>query len=110
MEGLHHKRLINERTSGGGCQEQTEVENRDPSGRPQNSLRLMLLKRRRRRLDGKRFLLMDEAITRRKRILLFSSDQQLDMLFSSSIIYMDGAFFKIPTTFQITIYCTGYIA
>ncbi|CAF1182513.1 unnamed protein product [Rotaria sp. Silwood1] len=51
-------------------------------------------------LDGKRFLLMDETITRRERILLFSSDQQLDMLFSSSIIYMDGTFSKSPPHFK----------
>lgn len=50
-------------------------------------------------LDGKRFLLADETIVRRERILIFSSDRQLDMLFLSPIVYMDGTFKKSPAHF-----------
>ncbi|CAF4050241.1 unnamed protein product [Rotaria sordida] len=51
-------------------------------------------------LDGNRFLLMDDSIIRRERILVFSSDYQLDMLFSSPIVYMDGTFSKSPKHFK----------
>ena len=37
---------------------------------------------------------------RRERILVFSSDYQLDMLFSSPILYMDGTFSKAPKHFK----------
>ncbi len=50
-------------------------------------------------MDNKRFLLLDETRIRRERLLLFSSDVQLDLLFKSSIIYMDGTFNKRPNNF-----------
>jgi hypothetical protein len=51
-------------------------------------------------IDGKRFLLADESIVRRERILIYSSDHQLNMLFSSPIVYMDGTFSKSPAHFM----------
>ncbi|CAF1684147.1 unnamed protein product, partial [Adineta ricciae] len=51
-------------------------------------------------LGGNRFLLIDESVVRRERILVFSSDRQLDMLFSSPIVYMDGTFSKSPKHFK----------
>ncbi|CAF3140339.1 unnamed protein product, partial [Rotaria sp. Silwood2] len=45
-------------------------------------------------VDGNRFLLCDEALARHERLLIFASDRQLDLLFSSPIIYMDGTFAK----------------
>ncbi len=50
-------------------------------------------------LDGTRFLLRDESIARRERLLMFSSDRQLDLLFNSPIIYIDGTFSKSPPNF-----------
>jgi hypothetical protein len=47
-------------------------------------------------LDGNRFLLMDKSIARRERILVFSSDHQLDMLLSSPAVYMAGTFSESP--------------
>ncbi|CAF2891147.1 unnamed protein product [Rotaria sp. Silwood2] len=43
-------------------------------------------------IDKKRFLLLDEVRVRRERLLVFSSDIQLDLLFNSSIVYMDGTY------------------
>ena len=50
--------------------------------------------------DGKRFLLLDETLIRRERVLMFASDQQLDVLFRSEIVYMDGTFSKTPPHFM----------
>lgn len=50
--------------------------------------------------DGKRFLLVDETLIRRERLLIFASDQQLDLLFQSKVIYMDGTFSKTPPHFM----------
>ena len=50
-------------------------------------------------IDGKRFLLFDEARVRRERLLLFASDQQLDILFDSKVLFMDGTFSKTPPHF-----------
>jgi hypothetical protein len=50
-------------------------------------------------MDGKRFLLFDEARVRRERLLLFASDQQLDILFDSKVVFMDGTFSKTPPHF-----------
>ena len=36
---------------------------------------------------------------RRDRLLLFASDAQLDLLFKSLVIYMDGTFKKAPSHF-----------
>lgn len=51
-------------------------------------------------MDDKRFLLYDESPTRRERILLFGSDVQLDLLFDSSVVFMDGTFSKAPPNFS----------
>ena len=50
-------------------------------------------------IDEKRFLLGDESPVRRERLLIFFSDHQLDLLFQSSIVYMDGTFAKSPPFF-----------
>lgn len=50
-------------------------------------------------IDGERFLLADESPVRRERILMFSSDRQLALLFQSPVIYMDGTFSKSPPHF-----------
>ena len=50
-------------------------------------------------IDGKRFLLADESPIRRERLLIFSSDRQLDLLFQSPVVYMDGTFSKSPPFF-----------
>ena len=61
-------------------------------------------------IDGKRFLLAAESIVRRERILMFSSDRQLDLLFQSPVVYMDGTFAKSPPHFaQIYIIHAVYI-
>jgi len=51
-------------------------------------------------LDGERFLLLDESRIRRERLLMYASDLQLQILFDSEIIYMDGTFSKTPTHFK----------
>ncbi|CAF1604289.1 unnamed protein product [Adineta ricciae] len=50
-------------------------------------------------IDGNRFLLCDESRVRRERLLLFSSDDQLDLLFDSPMVFMDGTFSKSPPHF-----------
>lgn len=50
--------------------------------------------------DGKRFLLLDESRIRRERLLIYASDLQLDILFKSPIVYMDGTFSKTPPHFS----------
>jgi hypothetical protein len=50
-------------------------------------------------IEKKRFLLFDENRIRRERLLLFSSDVQLNILFNSPTIYMDGTFSKTPAHF-----------
>ncbi|CAF4007618.1 unnamed protein product [Rotaria sordida] len=50
-------------------------------------------------IEGKRFLLIDEARVRRERLLVFTSDAQMDLLFNSEVIYMDGTFKKSPSQF-----------
>ena len=50
-------------------------------------------------IDGERFLLIDESPTRRERLLIFASDRQLDLLFESGTIHMDGTFSKTPPHF-----------
>ncbi|CAF1250261.1 unnamed protein product [Rotaria sordida] len=51
-------------------------------------------------IDGQRFLLADESLIRRERLLMFSSDRQLDLLFQSPVVYMDGTFAKSPPHFK----------
>ncbi|CAF1254519.1 unnamed protein product [Rotaria sordida] len=50
-------------------------------------------------IENKRFLFFDECRIRRERLLLFASDVQLDLLFNSSTIYMDGTYKKAPDHF-----------
>ena len=52
---------------------------------------------------------MDESRARRERPLLFASDYQLDILFGSNTIFMDGTFSKSPSHFsQVYIIHTVY--
>ncbi|CAF4668553.1 unnamed protein product, partial [Rotaria socialis] len=52
-------------------------------------------------LSNERFLLVDLFMTRGKdRILVFSSDQQLELLFESETIFMDGTFHTTPPNFK----------
>ncbi|CAF0907729.1 unnamed protein product [Rotaria sordida] len=52
-------------------------------------------------LSHKRFLLADVCLKRGKnRILIFSSDQQLELLFESNTIFMDGTFDTSPGQFK----------
>ena len=46
------------------------------------------------------FLIVDKMITRRQRILLFSSNEQLKMLFRAEAILMDGTFSTCPNMFD----------
>ncbi|CAF1062080.1 unnamed protein product [Rotaria sordida] len=50
-------------------------------------------------VGGKRFLLFDESRVRRERLLIYASDLQLEILFKSSVVYMDGTFSKTPPHF-----------
>ena len=51
--------------------------------------------------SGERFLLMDYFVKRaKKRVLIFSSDQQLDVLFNSDVIFVDGTFSTAPEHFE----------
>ncbi|CAF4152127.1 unnamed protein product [Rotaria socialis] len=52
-------------------------------------------------IAGQRFLFMDYFVKRAKeRVLLFSSDEQLNLLFSNDIIFMDGTFSTAPSNFD----------
>ncbi|CAF1054091.1 unnamed protein product [Rotaria sordida] len=46
------------------------------------------------------FLIVDKMITRRQRILLFSSNEQMKMLFTAETILMDGTFSTCPNMFD----------
>ncbi|CAF3239279.1 unnamed protein product [Rotaria sp. Silwood2] len=50
--------------------------------------------------NGERFLLLDESRARRDRLLLYGSDVQLNLLFDSQAVYMDGTFSKAPPYFM----------
>ncbi|CAF4918441.1 unnamed protein product, partial [Rotaria sp. Silwood1] len=50
-------------------------------------------------INKERFLLFDESRARRERLLLYGSDLQLNLLFGSQTIYMDGTFSKTPPHF-----------
>ncbi|CAF5172878.1 unnamed protein product, partial [Rotaria magnacalcarata] len=41
-------------------------------------------------LNKNEFLITDKMVTRRQRILLFSTSEQLKMLFAAETIFMDG--------------------
>ena len=49
---------------------------------------------------GKRFLLLDDLRVRRERLLVYASDLQLDALFDSHTVYVDGTFSKSPPYFK----------
>ncbi|CAF1688029.1 unnamed protein product, partial [Didymodactylos carnosus] len=52
-------------------------------------------------LSAKRFLFMNLFLKRVKdRILVFASDQQLELLFDSDFIFMDGTFSTAPNNFD----------
>jgi hypothetical protein len=50
------------------------------------------------------FLCIDQIIKRKTRMLVFASDEQLKLLFSSSTILMDGTFSSSPPIFD-QVYC-----
>lgn len=50
--------------------------------------------------SGKKFLMFDTLVSRRKRMLVFASPEQLQLLFDSSIIFMDGTFTATPPLFD----------
>ncbi|CAM4887935.1 unnamed protein product [Rotaria socialis] len=51
-------------------------------------------------LNKNEFLITDKMITRRQRILLFSTSEQLKMLFAAETIFMDGTFSTCPKMFD----------
>jgi hypothetical protein len=51
-------------------------------------------------INRERFLLFDESRARRERLLLYGSDLQLNLLFDSQTVYMDGTFSKAPPYFM----------
>ena len=51
-------------------------------------------------IEGKRFILLVETPIRRERLLLFTSDNQLDLLFDSHTVFMDGTFSRSPPHFK----------
>ena len=58
-------------------------------------------------IEGNRFILFDETAIQRKRLLLFTSDNEVDVLFDSLTVFMDGTFSRGPLHFkQIFIYYT----
>lgn len=50
--------------------------------------------------SGEHFLIVDQAITRKKRMLVFASPKQLELLFESSSIFLDGTFLTTPPFFN----------
>lgn len=52
-------------------------------------------------ISNQRFLLCDFFVKRAKeRVLFFSTDQQLHLLFSSTVIFVDGTFSTAPNNFE----------
>ncbi|CAM4840208.1 unnamed protein product [Rotaria magnacalcarata] len=51
-------------------------------------------------LNKNEFLITDKMVTRRQRILLFSTSEQLKMLFAAETIFMDGTFSTCPSMFD----------
>ena len=52
-------------------------------------------------ISSKRFLLVDMFLKRgQNRVLIYSSDQQLEMLFESDTVFMDGTFDVTPSQFK----------
>jgi hypothetical protein len=67
--------------------------------------------------NGEKFLFCDTLVCRKKRMLLFGSRKQLELLFDSSVLLMDGTFSATPPFFDqvYTLHvlkfdcCTAYI-
>ncbi|CAF3570067.1 unnamed protein product [Rotaria sp. Silwood1] len=60
-------------------------------------------------LSHKRFLLADVCLKRGKNlILIFSSDQQLELLFESNTVFVDGTFDTSPGQFKQVNFCQVY--
>jgi hypothetical protein len=55
-------------------------------------------------IKGLPFLCIDQLIKRKTRMLVFASNEQLKMLFNSSIVLMDGTFSSSPSIFS-QVYC-----
>ncbi|CAF1685115.1 unnamed protein product [Rotaria magnacalcarata] len=55
-------------------------------------------------LKNQRFLCIDQIIKRKTRILVFTSNEQLKLLFDSSVILMNGTFSSSPSIFS-QVYC-----
>ncbi|CAF1246239.1 unnamed protein product [Adineta ricciae] len=49
---------------------------------------------------GEKFLVCDTLVGRKKRLLIFASPKQLELLFNSSILFMDGTFSSTPPHFD----------
>ncbi|CAF4962548.1 unnamed protein product, partial [Rotaria socialis] len=50
--------------------------------------------------SGEPFLICDKLVSRKKRMLFFGSPNQLQLLFDSSIIFLDGTFRSTPPFFD----------
>ncbi|CAF2869516.1 unnamed protein product [Rotaria sp. Silwood2] len=50
--------------------------------------------------SGETFLICDKLVSRKKRMLVFGSPKQLQLLFDSSIIFLDGTFRTTPPFFD----------
>jgi hypothetical protein len=50
--------------------------------------------------SGESFLICDKLVSRKKRMLIFASPKQLQVLFDSAIIFMDGTFLSTPPFFD----------
>jgi hypothetical protein len=59
-------------------------------------------------IDGERFLLEDLSNQKRfKRLLIFASERQLDVLFQSEWLFIDGTFKAAPSMFTQLICVIG---
>ncbi|CAF2727901.1 unnamed protein product [Rotaria sp. Silwood2] len=55
-------------------------------------------------IKGLSFLCIDQLVKRKTRMLVFASNEQLKMLFNSSVVLMDGTFSSSPSIFS-QVYC-----
>ena len=51
-------------------------------------------------ITAEKFLVCDTLVCRKKRMLIFASPKQLESLFNSSILFMDGTFSATPPFFD----------
>lgn len=60
--------------------------------------------------SGETFLICDKMVSRKKRMLIFSSPKQLQLLFGSSMVFLDGTFLATPPFFDqiFTIHCLKF--